>query len=50
MTQKNNSSGPYAVDSRTVKHRGVLTTTIVNTPIFDSIISNLDTSYEYDVG
>jgi len=50
MAKSNKNAGPYSVDSNTVKHRGVLTKTILNTPTFDSLITNLDSSYEYDVG
>ncbi len=50
MPKNNKNSGPYAIASNTVRHRGVLTKTIVNTPVYDSIISNLDSSYAYDVG
>jgi hypothetical protein len=49
MVVKQNS-GPYALDSNTVRHRGVLTTTILNTPAFDSILINPLDSYEYEVG
>jgi hypothetical protein len=44
------NKGPYSLDSNEVIHRGVTTTTIVNTPKYDSMISNLDAAYEYEVG
>jgi hypothetical protein len=50
MASKGNSNGPYVYDVKEVKHRGVTTTTIVNTPIFDSLLSDLGTAYRYDVG
>ena len=50
MAKTNKNAGPYSVASNTVRHRGVLTKTIVNTQQFDSLLTNLDTAYEYDVG
>jgi hypothetical protein len=42
--------GPYSLGVNEVSHRNVITTTILNTPQFDSILSNLDSAYEYEVG
>lgn len=42
--------GPYALDSRTVRHRGVLTTTILNSNIFDNLLHNLEDAYTYEIG
>ena len=42
--------GPYVLGSNTVKHRGVLTTTIVNTPEYESFLIDPLGSYEYEVG
>jgi hypothetical protein len=50
MASKGQNTGPYSLDSKEVKHRGVLTTTIVNTPKFDSMVMNLGQAYEYEVG
>ena len=50
MASLGKNTGPYTIDSRTVKHRGVQTTTIVNTPRFDQLLENLDTAYDYDIG
>jgi len=50
MASLGKNTGPYALDSKEVRHRGVLTTTIVNTPKFDSMIINLDRAYDYEVG
>jgi hypothetical protein len=50
MASLGKNTGPYVLDSNTVRHRAVKTTTIVNTPKYDDILSNLDTSYEYEVG
>ena len=50
MASAGKNKGPYAIDVKRVKHRGVTTTTIVNTPKFDSMIGNLDTAYKYEVG
>ena len=50
MASLGKNSGPYSLDVNKVRHRNVLTTTIVNTPKFDSILSDLDSAYEYEVG
>jgi hypothetical protein len=50
MPQYGQNSGPYSLDYRTVKHRKVTTTTILNTPAFDQLAENLNDIYEYDVG
>ena len=50
MASLGKNRGPYSLDVNKVRHRNVLTTTIVNTPKFDSILSDLDSSYEYEVG
>lgn len=43
-------TGPYALGVNTVRHRRVLTTSIINTPIFDNIAKDVENAYEYDVG
>jgi len=50
MTSLGPLTGPYSLDYQTVRHRGVLTTTTVNTFNFDSMLSNLGAAYEYEVG
>ena len=50
MASLGKNRGPYSLDVNKVRHRNVITTTIVNTPKFDSILSNLDSAYEYEVG
>ena len=50
MPEYGQNSGPYSLDYKTVKHRKVTTTTILNTPAFDQLAQNLDTVYSYDVG
>ena len=50
MPQLNKNSGPYSLDVRSVTHRGVITTTILNSPIFDNIIENMESAYEFEVG
>jgi hypothetical protein len=42
--------GPYSLDYNQVLHRGVTTTTILNTPKFDHILANLGNAYEYEIG
>ena len=44
------NKGPYSLDEIRVNHRNLITTTIVNSPKFDAIISNLGDAYEYEVG
>ena len=50
MASLGKNRGPYSLDVNQVRHRNVITTTIVNTPKFDSMLSNLDSAYEYEVG
>ena len=42
--------GPYSFDAVKVKHRNTITTTIVNSPVFDNILFNLEEAFEYEVG
>tara|TARA_B100000497_G_scaffold124411_1_gene158868 strand:+ start:1055 stop:1363 length:309 start_codon:yes stop_codon:yes gene_type:complete len=42
--------GPYSVDVSSVIHRDAEVTTIVNTKKFDSMLEDLDTAYDYEVG
>tara|TARA_R110000796_G_scaffold225603_1_gene341988 strand:+ start:769 stop:1077 length:309 start_codon:yes stop_codon:yes gene_type:complete len=50
MASLGKNKGPYTIDCQTVKHRGVETTTILNSPVFDNLVQNLDKAYRYDVG
>jgi len=50
MAQINKNRGPYSLDVNTVSHRKTKITTILNTPVFDNMVENLDTAYEYTVG
>tara|TARA_R110002126_G_scaffold564_1_gene3563 strand:+ start:1583 stop:1888 length:306 start_codon:yes stop_codon:yes gene_type:complete len=50
MASLGKNRGPYSLDHNQVLHRGVTTTTILNTPRFDNILSDLDNAYEYEVG
>ena len=45
-----NNRGPYALDAQFVKHRNAEVTTILNSPVFDSMLVDLDAQYEYEVG
>jgi len=45
-----NNRGPYALDAQFVKHRKAEVTTILNSPVFDSMLVNLSDQYEYEVG
>ena len=50
MTSLGKNKGPYSLDVNMVKHRNVTTTTILNTPKFDSILADLGSAYNYEVG
>ena len=50
MASLGKNRGPYSLDYNQVLHRNVTTTTILNTPIFDNILSNIQDAYEYEVG
>jgi len=50
MAALGSNRGPYALDAVKVRHRGVTVTTIVNSPLFDSILENEKRSYNYEVG
>jgi hypothetical protein len=50
MAGEGRKKGPYSIDVQRVKHRNVVTTTILNTPKFDSMLHDLGTAYTYDVG
>ena len=50
MASLGKNRGPYSLDYKEVLHRGVTTTTILNTSKFDSILENLDSAFEYEVG
>ena len=50
MASLGKNRGPYSLDCNQVLHRNVTTTTILNTPKFDRILSNLGDAYEYEVG
>jgi len=43
-------TGPYSFDAVKVKHRNTIVTTIVNSPVFDSLLSDIDTSFAYNIG
>jgi hypothetical protein len=50
MESLGENTGPYAIEVNTIKHRGVPVTTIVNSPYYDNLLSNLESAYTYDVG
>jgi len=50
MNSLGKNNGPYSVDYQLIKHRECKVSTILNTTSFDSILENLETYYEYDVG
>lgn len=50
MASLGKNKGPYSLDYSILERKGIRTTSIVNSAMFDSIVANLDTSFEYDVG
>jgi hypothetical protein len=50
MASLGKDRGPYSLDYKQVLHRGVTTTTILNTPKFDNLLVNLGDAYEYEIG
>ena len=50
MVKLGAKTGPYAIDAVVVRHRNATVTTIVNSPIFDEMLSNLEDAYDYTVG
>ena len=50
MAATGTNKGPYSLDYNEVLHRGVTTTTILNTPTFDNMLSNLGEAFSYEVG
>jgi len=43
-------NGPYAFGMKKVRHRNATVTTIVNSPVFDKIVSDLENAFEYEIG
>jgi len=50
MAALGKKNGPYALDVVKITHRNATVTTIINSPVFDRILGNLEDAYEYDVG
>jgi len=42
--------GPYSFDEVRVQHKNITTNTIVNSKKFDSLLADIDTAFEYEVG
>lgn len=42
--------GPYSLDEVRVQHKNITTNTIVNSKKFDSLLADIDTAFEYEVG
>ena len=42
--------GPYSLDEVRVAHRNIVTNTILNSEKFDTLVANLDESFDYEVG
>jgi len=49
MSNFQNSKGPYGLDKKTYRHRGKTVTTILHSNKFDTIITNIQKAYKYDV-
>lgn len=50
MASLGKNRGPYTKDVVAVRHRDLITTTILNSKAFDSVIKNLENAYEYEIG
>jgi len=50
MSSKKVNQGPYNIDKVIYNHKGKVTTSILNSPVFEKMIEDLDVSYKYDVG
>jgi hypothetical protein len=50
MTSLGKNRGPYSVAYQDISHRNCKVRTILNTPIFDNMIKNMDVAYNYEVG
>jgi hypothetical protein len=50
MATLGKDKGPYSLDATTVTHRSAKVTTILNSPVYDQLLQNIETVYDYDVG
>ena len=50
MASLGKNTGPYELDAVKVTHKNAIITTIVGSPVYDDLIENLDTVYNYEVG
>jgi hypothetical protein len=50
MAALGKNNGPYSFDVRRSKHRNATVTSILNSPIFDKLIRDIDKTYEYEIG
>jgi len=50
MASLGKDTGPYALDVVKVRHRNTVVTTIVDSPVFNNLLKNLDDIYEYEIG
>lgn len=50
MSLEKKDKGPYSLDVNEVYHRNVKVNTIVNAPSFDSIVTDIEGAFDYDVG
>jgi hypothetical protein len=50
MAALGKNKGPYSIDAVTVTHKEARITTIVNSPVYDKILADLENKYTYEVG
>ena len=50
MSLEKKDKGPYSLDVNEVYHRNVKVNTIVNAPSFDSIVTDIEGAFDYEVG
>ena len=50
MASLGKNTGPYELDAVKVLHKNAIVTTIVGSPLYDNMIANLETSYDYEIG
>lgn len=50
MSNIGNNRGPFSISYNTVRHKDKTISTIVNDPLFDTMVGDLENAYDYEVG
>lgn len=50
MASLGKNRGPYEIDYVSMSHRNTEVTTIVNSPVFENLLEDIDTAFEYEIG